>query len=75
MKFYNLKALESLSLFCHMGGLFSVIIGIVVIFIDLFNKQYYDLQIGIFIMATGYAFVKIANKITFVVIDEKRNQF
>lgn len=75
MKSQNVRSLESLSLFCHVCGLITVIIGIVIVFTDLINKNFLQIQIGVFVIAVGYAFVKIAAKISLVVLDEKRYQF
>lgn len=73
MKTENLKSLESLSLFCHLSGLFTVFIGIVVIFMNALNSEWRYVQVGIYIFATGYASVKISSKISQVVVDETQN--
>ena len=72
MKPQNVKTLENLNLFCHFSGIITVFLGIVVILIDLNNKDFEHIQIGFFILAVGYAFVKIAAKILSVVCDEER---
>lgn len=75
MKIQNIKALENLSVFCHFSGLISIVIGLGVIFINLFTSQINDIPVGIFIFSTGYSFVKIAAKISMVIMDEKRFQY
>ena len=70
MKATNIKSLESLSLFCHLTGLFSVFIGIVVVFISVINEDLRFIQAGIYIFATGYASTKISKKITHILYDE-----
>ena len=72
MKEQNVKTLENLNLFCHFSGVITVFLGIIVILIDLSNKDFEHIQVGFFILAVGYAFVKIAAKILRVVCDEER---
>ena len=72
MKYQNIKILENLSLFCHFSGIITVFLGIVVILMDLSNKDFEHIQIGFFVLVTGYAFVKISSKISGVVCDEER---
>ncbi len=71
MKEESVKSLEGLSLFCHVGGLITMCLGIVVIFMDLINSDFRHVQVGIFICATGYAFVKISAKLSTVLAAEK----
>lgn len=71
MKDVNIKVLENLSLFCHISGIITVYLGILVIFLDLFDKDFAHIQIGIFILVTGYAFVKISTKLSIVLSIEK----
>ena len=67
----NIKTLENLSLYSHFGGLFTVFIGVIVVFVDVLNGDFSHIQIGIYIFATGYAFVKISQRLTQVLIDER----
>lgn len=71
MKAENQKALEGLSLFCHVGGLITMCLGIVVIFMDLTQGDFRHIQVGIFICATGYAFVKISARIAAILASEQ----
>ena len=70
MKTDNAKSLESLSLFCHYCGVFSVFIGVVVAFMDLLNGDFGHIQIGIFLFAVGYALTKISSRITQILLSE-----
>jgi hypothetical protein len=67
----NIKVLENLSLYSHFGGMFSVFLGLVTVFVDFLNGDFGHIQIGIYIFATGYAFVKISQRLTQVLIDER----
>ena len=71
MKLKNVKTLENLSLFCHFSGIITVFLGIVVILMDLNNKDFAHIQIGFFVLTVGYAFVKISAKVARVVCDEE----
>ena len=71
MQHKNIKTLENLSLFCHFSGIITVFLGIIVIFMDLSNKDFAHIQIGFFVLATGYAFVKISSKISRVLCNEE----
>ena len=70
MKAENGKSLESLSLFCHYCGIFSVFIGAVVGLMDLLKGDFGHIQVGIFLFAVGYALVKISSRITEILISE-----
>ncbi|MCK5083409.1 MAG: hypothetical protein KAR31_10920 [Candidatus Omnitrophica bacterium] len=72
MKYKNVKTLENLSLFCHFSGIITVFLGIVVILMDLSNKDFAHIQIGFFVLVVGYAFVKISAKVSRVVCDEEK---
>lgn len=72
MKIQNVKALENLSLFAHFSGIITIFLGLMVILMDLMNKDYKHIQIGFFVLATGYAFVKISSKVAGVICDEER---
>lgn len=70
MKIENGQSLESLSLFCHYCGIFSVFIGMVVAFMDILRGDYGHIQVGIFLFVVGYALVKISSRITEILISE-----
>ena len=70
MRTENANSLERLSTFCHMVGLFSVFLGMLVTFLDLLNKDIRHIQVGIYVFSTGYTFVKIAAKITRILMEE-----
>lgn len=72
MQFKNIKTLENLSLFCHFSGIITVFLGIIVILMDLSNKDFAHIQIGFFVLAAGYAFVKISSKISNVICSEEK---
>ena len=73
MKQDNINSLERLSLFCHISGLISILLGISVIFMDIINGDFSHIIVGLFIFITGYTFVKIAQKIAKVLLTEKSN--
>lgn len=70
MKAENMYALERLSLFCHMTGIFSVFIGLTLTFFDALNKDMGHIQISIYVVITGYSFVKIAKRIAQILMIE-----
>lgn len=65
------KSLDRLSLFCHIGGIITVFLGILVCLMDLLNHDFRHIQVGIFICATGYAFVKISSRLEEILRSEK----
>jgi len=67
----NIVEMDRLSLFCHICGLFTIFLGMLVIFIDFLNEDFQHIQVGIFIFVTGYAFVKISTKISNILFEEK----
>ncbi|VAW13726.1 hypothetical protein MNBD_BACTEROID05-125 [hydrothermal vent metagenome] len=71
MKARNIKALESLSFMSHLSGLLTVMLGIVVTFINVIDQNLGQIHVGIFIFASGYAFMKISSRITQIILDEK----
>jgi uncharacterized membrane protein HdeD (DUF308 family) len=71
MKLTSVKSLENLSLFCHVSGVITVFLGIIVILMDLVNNDFAHIQVGFFVLATGYAFVKISSKLEKILNDEK----
>ncbi len=74
MKARNIKALESLSLMAHLSGLLTVMLGIVVTFINIIDGISSQIQVGIFIFASGYSFIKISSRITQIITDEKKKE-
>ena len=64
MKEINKKALESLSWFCHLCGMFSVFIGLSVSLLNFFTQNFGNMQASLYILATGYALVKISAKLS-----------
>ena len=74
MKPKNTQSLESLSLYCHIGGLVSIGIAIFVIFMDIMAGHFGHIQTGIFICSIGYTLAKISSKITAILQDEKEHK-
>ena len=73
MKIKNIKSLEKLSLYCQLGGILAIFLGIFTIFTDLMNKDVRHIQVGLFLVAIGYALFKISTRITAVLTDENTN--
>ncbi len=71
MKDKNVNILQRLSSFCRYVGIISVLLAVVIIFIDIVNQDWIHMQAGIFIFASGYAFTKIGGKISQVLFDER----
>lgn len=71
MRSENIKTLESLSLFCHVSGIITVFLGSIVILMDLANNDFGHIQVGFFILVTGYAFVKISSQLSTVLFSEQ----
>lgn len=71
MKAENRRALEGLSLFCHISGLITVFLGIIVVFMDIISGDFRHIQVGIFICATGYALTKISAKLAAILYTER----
>ena len=72
MKFESTKSLEYLSLYGHISGLITIFLGIIVIGMDLLNRDFHHVQVGIFICVVGYAFVKIAEKSETILLSERK---
>lgn len=72
MKERNIRSLENMSLFCHLCGLVSVFLGFIVVFLELGNRGIAFIQAGLFIVATGYTYVKISERIARIILDEKK---
>jgi len=71
MKQESIKSLESLSLYCHIGGIITIFIGILVVFMNVVNGDFRHIQVGLFIFITGYAFVKISTQLADILVTEK----
>ncbi len=74
MKIKNVKDLENLSLFCHIGGLAMIFLGILTAIMSLISKQYGQIQSGIYIVISGYALTKISGKIAKILKDEEQGE-
>ncbi|MGE0268951.1 MAG: hypothetical protein AB7S78_10915 [Candidatus Omnitrophota bacterium] len=74
MKFKNIRKLERLGVFTLIGGLVSILLGCLVIFVDLTKKDFKHIQVGIFILAIGYSFVKIGHQLSQIAQEEKKYQ-
>ena len=74
MKQKNIRMLENLSLFCHVGGIINVFLGILIAAMNFSNNQLGHVQSGIFIFLTGYALVKISTKLSYIIWDENRDR-
>lgn len=72
MKFENKKSLEYLSLYGHISGLITIFLGFIVIVMDILNRDFHHIQVGIFICVVGYAFVKIAEKSETILLGERK---
>ena len=71
MKDNNVRALSKLSAFCKYSGLISTFLGIVILFIDVINKDWVHMQVGLFVFISGYSFMKIGAKVSSVLFDER----
>ena len=71
MKDKNVRALSKLSGFCKYSGIISAFLGILIVFIDVINKDWLHLQVGVFVFACGYSFIKIGAKVSSVLFDER----
>ncbi len=74
MKSENIYPLEKLGLYCHLCGLFSVFLGLVVAFMDLMNSGLRHVPVGLYVFMTGYALVKISSKISEILISENAGE-
>ena len=74
MKFENTRSLQHLSLYGQIGGLITIYLGIIVIFMDLINSDFRHAQVGIFICVTGYAFFKIAARSAAILLSERKSE-
>ncbi|MBZ0165839.1 MAG: hypothetical protein K8I00_03460 [Candidatus Omnitrophica bacterium] len=72
MKFKNIRKLERLGIFTYIGGLICTLLGILVAGIHLMEKDFKHIQVGIFILAIGYAFVKTGRQLSEIAAEEKK---
>ena len=71
MKEENLKQLQSLSKTAYRSGILPVFLGLLIAFIGMVNRSTQDILTGIFVFVVGYAFVKIATKVSKITQDER----
>jgi len=71
MKDENARAMERMSLFCHISGLISVFMGLVVSFMELLTGVINRTPVGLYVFMSGYALVKISSKLARIVFDER----
>lgn len=71
MRAENRVSLERLSTICDICGFFSVLIGFIIIVIDLLEKNFMHVQVGIYVFVTGYGMVKTSHRIARVLITER----
>ncbi len=75
MRIDNRRSLESLTLFTHIGGLITMFLGFLVIGMDLLNNDFKHIQVGIFIFAIGYSYLKISSTISSILSTETKNDY
>lgn len=72
MKFKNIRKLERLGIFTYIGGLICALLGLLVAGITLLEKDFKKVQVGLFILAIGYAFVKTGRQLSEIAAEEKK---
>ena len=72
MKTKNVKAFEKLSKYSYYCGIIPIFLGLVVIFVDVVKQDMNHLMVGVFIFISGYAFVKISQKLRQVLESESK---
>ena len=72
MRVRNIRLLDNLNTYASLAGVFNIFIGLLIVFLDVMNEDWTHIQVGIYVFITGYAFVKVSQKIGFVVLDEKK---
>ena len=72
MKFKNIRKLERLGIFTYIGGLICTLLGLLVAVIHLLEKDFKHIQVGLFILAIGYAFVKTGRQLSEIAAEEKK---
>ena len=70
MKKENVSSLESLNIFCHITGIFTIFNGAVIALMDFLNGDFAHIQVGIFLFAVGYALVKISKRLGEILLSE-----
>ena len=68
----NIKILEHLNGYASLAGIVNIFLGLLVIFVDTVRQDWMHLQVGVYIFITGYAFVKISEKIWKIIEIEKK---
>jgi len=71
MRAENRVSLERLSTICDVCGFFSVLIGFIIIVIDLLENNFFHIQVGIYVLVSGYGMVKTSHRIAKVLISER----
>ncbi len=74
MKFKNIIKLERLGIFTLGGGLINMLLGCLVTVVNLMEKDFKHIQVGIFIFAIGYALTKIGQQLSLIASEEKKSQ-
>jgi len=67
----SIQDLEKLGLYCYVGGIITVFLGIFIIFVNMLAEGVKQTQDGLFILIVGYAFIKISARITKITNVEK----
>ncbi len=67
----NIRSLEKLSAYTYFCGLLNIFLGLMIILMKIFARDFHEIQHGIFILITGYAFFKTSGKITAITNFEK----
>lgn len=75
MRVQNRQSLESLVLFCHIGGLIIMFLGFLIVGMDLLNNDFSHIQVGIFIFVIGYTYLKISSTIGSILSTETKNDY
>ena len=71
MKRENINVMERLSLFCHIAGMISVFMGLVVAFMEILSGEINRSPIGIYVFMTGYGLVKISSTLAKIIYSER----
>lgn len=71
MKPQNIQAFQRLSAFCRYSGIMSIFLGMLVVFLDVVNKDWIHMQVGLFIFASGYALFRTGKRISAILFDER----
>ena len=68
------KSLETLSFIAHVCGVIIIFLGVLITFRQFISEDMRYCLVGIFIVATGYSFVKISQKIADLLYAESKTQ-